>query len=91
MKEYKEDICSNCKHYKGVTKGPDNGVYMICGKLGLRRPLSNFEQAETVGAVKYGCFEERIKTNDEILQLKPNFYGIGLDVKKLWKKITKRR
>lgn len=29
--------------------------------------------------------------SDEIIQLKPNFYGVGLDLKAVWKRITRNR
>jgi hypothetical protein len=33
----------------------------------------------------------RVERKGEILQLKPNIYGVGLDLKALWKRIWKKR
>lgn len=88
MKHYEPKLCKDCKHYRGIIV-LENSVRMICVKFDLRRPIANKEQAETIGELKYGCFEEIPK--EELIEAKPGIYGIKLNLKELFKRIFKKQ
>ena len=75
MSDIKNPLCRDCKFYRQTSD-----TKFVCGKfnLGEMEPLSRTE-------LKYGCWEE--KKRDDILDIRPNFYGIGFDARAVWKKI----
>lgn len=73
MNVIKEPFCSSCRFYRQTSDKK-----FVCGKFNLEmEPLSRTE-------LKYGCWNEK----DNILNIKPNFYGIGFDARAVWKKIV---
>jgi len=76
MSDIKNPLCCNCKFYRQTSD-----TKFACGKfnIGEMQPLSRTE-------LEYGCWDEKEK--DIILEIKPNFYGIGFDARAVWKKIS---
>jgi hypothetical protein len=75
MIDIKNPLCRDCKFYRQTSN-----TKFVCGKFNIEMaPLSRNE-------LKYGCWEEKVK--DEILDIRPNFYGIGFNVRAVWKKIS---
>lgn len=77
-----QPLCADCKYFRQFSEND-----FVCGKYNLKMtPLLRTE-------LKFGCWEEKenIENSDsEIFELKPNFYGIGINIKNLWEFIKDR-
>lgn len=78
IKNLKNNIvtCGECKYFRSGDDYPKNGcAYHKIDRKYNDSPLLKF------------CFEKR--QDDEILKLKPEFHGIGIDLKELFKRFFK--